>query len=643
MGDAPPLDYLRGAVNGAHEISSWARKNGYETRLITDERTPVGIDTVRAELDELLLGGADRLLLYFAGHGLSTGAANDLWLLSQWNNERRGVAVSVLRDRLMRYGIEQMILVSDACRSLVDFTTRDLEGDPVLYRGSYDEKIPQMDLWFAASPSRAAWMIPGRTPDESRCVFSGLFVEALDGQYAKAFDPQTPSLGITNFSLADFMEEEVPVLAARYGAVLNPAVTTAIRPPNHVYVELEEVGNESQQRLVDWPDPENLLVTSLSGTNKESRILPNAGESWTTLETRSKVQVRGDADGTVMLAYRGSDAGLQSLDTTQSNQLPRHNMADVMSRDLALIATTREMREKEAAVLRAAFGSEQRPTHFETGSGFSVSGDSAVRAIVGPSAVAMLETAVSSDSSWWRVEPTSDDNNNFSWTGGFELKRPLPLLVELADGRWVGAAALPRFVANFTLDSFGAEAVIFRAIDNPYAVETEKAMTELRAGALLREQAPEFLARLRRSKHADPILGVLAAYLHESMGDIANVHRTAYYYALRNEPIPFDIALLGRLLARRNDDGTVHVEIPSVAESHMERGLPFYMTEATPSATGVVAGAFPWLRQGWGLLDSEGRPDLYPARLSEVSQYLLPSPFTTLDAIGGDLLIDLIT
>ena len=87
VGDAPPLDYLRGAINGAHAIADWAKSQGYETSLLTDEQTPIEFDNVKSALEELLTGGAGRLLLYFVGHGLSTAAADDYWLLSRWNNQ----------------------------------------------------------------------------------------------------------------------------------------------------------------------------------------------------------------------------------------------------------------------------------------------------------------------------------------------------------------------------------------------------------------------------------------------------------------------------------------------------------------------------------------------------------------------------
>ena len=55
ISDAPPLDYLPGAVNGAKGITHWAHAVGYKTGLLTDEKVPIGIDTV---MDALVGKGA---------------------------------------------------------------------------------------------------------------------------------------------------------------------------------------------------------------------------------------------------------------------------------------------------------------------------------------------------------------------------------------------------------------------------------------------------------------------------------------------------------------------------------------------------------------------------------------------------------
>ena len=166
IGDARPLPYLGGAVNGARAFHDWASKLGYDSRLLTDEDQPVTIARLRSELESVLKASDQpihRLLLYFAGHGLIREAEEGLWLLSDWNNELRAVAVEVLKRRLYMYDIQQIAIFADSCRSLPpDITAADLSADGVLGRGPVrEQKQPAIDKFIAAQDGNATFMVPG--------------------------------------------------------------------------------------------------------------------------------------------------------------------------------------------------------------------------------------------------------------------------------------------------------------------------------------------------------------------------------------------------------------------------------------------------------------------------------------------------
>lgn len=619
VGDAPPLDYLRGAVNGAHAIARWAQRQGYTTKLLTDEQDPVELQDVKAALEALLAGGAEHLVVYFAGHGFSLpmAVADDLWLLSRWNLVRRGVSMNQLRHRLRFFGLRRLVFISDACRSLLGASAADLVGDPVLERGPFDARTPHQDSWFAASPARAAWMIPGRTPAESRCIFSGLMAEALDGLHEAALDLRQPELGVTNEGLASFLEEQVPLLAARYGARLEPEINTGLRAPDDVYLPAPLSSPLASQRI-PWPDPSDVEVAGMGDDRGGGRIEPPPGESWSTQdELLDQVLTRSGG---------------------APERFSRPILSAVIAESTRSIAVSSEHEQAEAAAALLTFEAGRDAAGFATGAGLSLYGADIAHVHLGHHATAREKPSTG----WWRIMPREPRHSDAWWDGQGRLRAPLPLLLQLTDGRWVGAAAVPSFVLGFTLEPAGAVAVIYRRSGEPEAPETEQAMARLRAGALRREQAPELVQQLRRAKHADPMLGVLAAYLHDAAADLANVHRTAYFFARRGEPIPFDIALLGQLEARRDADGLVRVSIPAVAEDAGARNMPGYMKRATQAAGGVLAGAFPWLRQGWTRLDPSGQPGLYPAGLADLAAHLSPAPFTTLDAAGGERLARLL-
>jgi hypothetical protein len=178
--------------------------------------------------------------------------------------------------------------------------------------------------------------------------------------------------------------------------------------------------------------------------------------------------------------------------------------------------------------------------------------------------------------------------------------------------------------------------------------DTENVVARLRAGALATDSAYDFAASLRDAKEQDPIQGVLAAYIYDTQGDVESIRRTAFYLARAGIPIPFDIAMLGRLPMRWSGPSVITVDIPATRQrqprSNNER-LRFWTFEATGGFAGaVVAGIFPWLRQGWALLEEDDFPIpmVFPFSFSEIRRELLPAPFTTLTSRGGEFLLYLL-
>ena len=103
VGSAKPLPYLSGAVNGARAFHDWASKLGYSSKLVIDDQAEVTIKRLSSELTAVLTidrAPVHRLLIYFPGHGLIREAEEGLWLLSDWHQELRAVAVEGLKRRL---------------------------------------------------------------------------------------------------------------------------------------------------------------------------------------------------------------------------------------------------------------------------------------------------------------------------------------------------------------------------------------------------------------------------------------------------------------------------------------------------------------------------------------------------------------
>ena len=108
---------------------------------------------------------------------------------------------------------------------------------------------------------------------------------------------------------------------------------------------------------------------------------------------------------------------------------------------------------------------------------------------------------------------------------------------------------------------------------------------------------------MRYVKHADPMYGIVAAYLYNAIGDVSNIRRMCYYYEKHEQDVPFDIAMLAQLeLLKARPNGGFYVKVPEVAElpaAQRHRNAPEFVWCKTPAATVDVAGVTPLLRTGW--------------------------------------------
>ena len=534
VGDASHLAFLQGAVNGAKAFHEWAKALGYESRLLTDEDSPVTIERLRQELLAIVASGTTpihRLLLYFAGHGLIREAEEGLWLLSDWHEQLRAIAVEALKRRLYLYGVQQLAIFADACRSLPkDIVAADLTADAVLGRGpAKPTTSPAIDKFIAAQDGAETFMIPGADPEDDRCLFSGVLLEGLWGTRPAAFSKVLVGK-VTSRSLGAYLTSEVPQVAARYGFTVVPTVLPTFPDEDDIYF-----GDDTPPpapAFPAWPPPGPLTGMGLRSAKRRRRS-------------------PGVPIGPPPSAERTPDAMLNAL-------------------------------------------TEQEVPHaFETEAGFAVEGQQVVAVWTPDDAFA----EVHGDARWWRVGGSKRS---------YQLERPTPVLIEFASGLFAATTALPRFIASLLCDERGVSALIYREIHTrrTIAVDTERIISELERGALRADAATDFALDLRQDKHADPVRGVISAYLYDSIGDVDNIRRMAFYYVQHSQPIPYDIALLAQLEGERRD-GLLWATVPRVKarapRTERETGFQWAYGE-TPEAAGFVGGLWPLMRQGWSFL-----------------------------------------
>ena len=569
VSDAPPLPFLSGAVHGARAFHEWAQAHGYESRLVTDEDEPVTAQRVRSELEGLLPGetAIHRLLVYFAGHGVIREVEEGLWLLSDWNQELRAVAVEALRRRLDRYGVGQVAFFADACRSLpADVDTADLTPDALLGKGPAPRSPtpPAVDKFIAAQDGTTTFMIPGTDPDDDRCLFSGVLLEALWGTNQKAFSALLPGK-VTSRSLGAFLQAEVSQVAESYRLTLVPSWSSTFPEGDDVY--FGDGPAVTPPVFPPWPPAEDLIALdgAVTGAELELRDVPAA--------------------------------------------------------------------ERADSLLEDQLRNQELPDAFETRSGFAVDGEAVVAIWTAPDVVAEAHDRPN----WLRTRQADSG----------ALERPAPVLIELASGLFAATTALPDFIASVVATDRGVAALVYREIYSmpQVATATEDAIVQLERGGLRADDATDLAAELRHDKHADPVRGVISAYLYDSIGDVESIRRMAFFYLQHEQAIPYDIALLAQLEGERRDDGLLWATVPAVParepRTEKERALGWTYS-ATEELAGVVGGFWPWLRQGWAFLDDpadDGSTLVLPG-LIEVADDVTAARFTTLHHAGARRLAD---
>lgn len=585
---AESLPFLPGALNCAEAFFNWATAQGYEATLITDEHSDVTVDRLRTDLHTILADPRPihRMVIYFAGHGLIRELESGLWLLSDWKKEGLVVAYESMRKRLSTFNITQIAIFSDACRSLPKSVFElQLEERGVLAPGVMQGE-PDVDKFVAAQDGKQAFVVPGATVTDDVCVFSGVLLEALWGIREDAFSKLSPG-SITSSSLGKYLKTEVPRVAKTYGLTLKPTVVPAFPEGDNIYLTVSTLPGTPPP--FEWPKP--------PGPPQELTPPALSEPKFSDLAAGADLNVEFDSPGA----------------------LPKRRNARA---DPAKTSGTRKPRTPSLLEL---LRSQSLPRSFDTGSGFAVEG-AAIKRLWTPTRVVAEQRQ---SAGWWTV---SESNNR--------LQGPAPVLIEFADGRFGALTALPDFVTGLVCDSRGVSAVAYRRSGSSAGAHaTEDVIDKLERGALRADAVTDLAAKLRVEKHLDPMLGVFAAYLYDSIGDVGSIRRMAYFYVKNQQPIPYDIALLSQVRGQQRGDQLV-VHIPSVPKqkprSDAETTYP-WTYEETPSHEGVVGGAWPWLRQGWAFLadPTDNESTLVRPGLPPLAKQLAPARFATFDTSGG--------
>lgn len=214
---------LGGAASGAKDFADWATAHGYNVELLSDVgTTEVTLADIEVAIHGYVNSGTyKRLLVYFAGHGILPTAGDEKWLLSKSPssaNEAVDLTASMLRAR--NSGIEHIVFISDACRSVAP-TARvsQVLGGSIFPNRSPTMPRPSVDRFFATLPGDPALEVPESTAVANyKGIFTECLLNGLEGKVVTVIEPMSASptgYAVPSWKLKPHLEKVVPLAAAR--------------------------------------------------------------------------------------------------------------------------------------------------------------------------------------------------------------------------------------------------------------------------------------------------------------------------------------------------------------------------------------------------------------------------------------------
>lgn len=641
--------YLDGAPLAAEAIGEWARRVGFgddNVRVVTDQpqgdgkANPVTEARVQAAVDALFPNNGkdtDHLILSFCGHGLTAAdVGSAFWLFSDALEQRYRINVDAFVSEFRGYGVKRISLISDACRDAPkDLDLMRLESRRGITGRGQRNGSPRFDRMAACQDGQKAYMVvvPGGA-DRGKCILSGVVLDVLWGNEPGAF--RNDVIDTHTFSLVtrDRAEER----ARDYRLDLKPQASV---DPEAVILVDGAARPTPVPQLQPWPAAAHVISMGAI-MDKTATVERGAELSFERLHS----------DQVFRESVLGRDFGTSHPDLDVSIQFPglpndARNLLDELFalRRLkhdddswigAQISSTLSALEGKSAAYARAAAADALHTRFEKlaltryadqfhllvtgGHVRNVWSDHPIR-----------NESTQGDLSHFRVEQWLNDSGT-------------QVVIEFDNGEFVPVYLYRSLFAVVIRNSNGTAAIAYGGGSPEVLWTSAEAVTQLTRGTFSSANIEQLAARIRSGKHANPVLGAIAAYLYRQISDFDNICRMAYYYVDHDHPVPFDIALLGQLEVYLDGD-KYFVKVPAVTARQQELDrrtpLPPYVTANTPAVTGQLGGRCPWLTIGWDYPRAELFGDKIYDHNRDLAQLFRPSSFTCLARKLGEHLVDL--
>jgi hypothetical protein len=586
------MPHLPGVLEALDEMCVWAKKR-YDVVSIDDRREMVTIERIRARLtpddsagepDPSLLLERPRIVVYFCGHGI-TAWPDQYWVLSKGPDQSmERISANAFRDALASYDPRQIALISDSCRTAQPLTG---SGTSVLDILPGASRNPQKDTFYSCRDGTSSYAVPPADGRPGYLVFTSVFLKAVskpDGTNLDRTLLQLNRRAVTSQSLSDYIEEKVPVQALGVDRIQAAQCDPGFRPLDHIYEEFATP-------MAGLIDPGDLGSDELDEDNVTEPLPPLAGHH----------------DISAIQGYI-----VKNFAISERKRLSRQALrfdAPVFDWRTPIVRRVSDMlRERASYDETLAVVGVDRPQ-------LLLRGGSSIR----------LSNLADDPSVSFLIPPqhlrSADRNETLCLKLDYRTICFVPLFRNMHAIAVAGKSAGRRQIEFLSwISIYGDE-------EREHLIHSARALDSLTKGQLRASDAARLAGQIRYTKHLDPMMGVIAAYLYNAAGDIENIRRMAYFYARYRQPIPFDIAMLGNLPMIQAKGGFV-TEVPSVpATANLGEDLPQFTHMTTEAVNGSIAGVSPFLRIGWPYLYDSGHP-FHKACWEQIDR-LGPSPITT--------------
>lgn len=223
LDNAPGLIPLRAGVRGAHDMGDFFENEGFDAvyRFTDDNQGEVRAWQIGDQVETLVKdGNLDQLVIFFSGHGTLSGT-NEFWLLSRAST-RPEEAISVLETAEFAYrsAIPNVVLISDACRSVTSsLNLNGVSGQPIFPSPKDVTVHVDVDRFLAAKAGDVANELPVEVSSERH--HEGIFTAAFLKAFREPDADMIHTLGggehvIPNRKLREFLVREVDARAQEF-------------------------------------------------------------------------------------------------------------------------------------------------------------------------------------------------------------------------------------------------------------------------------------------------------------------------------------------------------------------------------------------------------------------------------------------